>query len=1782
MQKNSKNFMALAGLLIGINVLGLLWIHHSLTKFPKSTVRLISLSVLPNEDSASRISLAFDRDMVSPDNVGLAEKASILRITPEWPGQWVWSATDKIEYNLTEKLPPGRVFKINTTEAFKERTGRVVEGRDEYEFRTKALSLNRTELVAFDDSDITYRLIFNQPVEPGDLLRHVSFTNLQNGEKLGEPVCLTQTPQEDLVVRFPRNGTNRFEMVLDGQLTGYNAELGLGYRITRSQDIPKSFSLLNVYAGRPYLDEILSVELRFSHKLSLEQEIPKIVIEPAIEEFNVSRNDRYLTIAGKFEPGRAYKIEVPGTILSEDNKTLGENKSVSVNIPEYQPRFQFEYREGILSPLGNLKLDVKAVNIEGLELKAWRVHSNNLVSHLQNKYNTEATSRLMLTKKIELNLPHNKPQKLTLDLKDWLDAPKGIYNINANVTNLRWAQGRALVTITDLAITAKSERNGSLVWITSLQKGEPVPNVQVRAITYNNQILSSEITDSNGLARLRFAGNSPDGDLWVITAQKDDDLAYLRPGENQWVLDNLEQSGRSCAKNYEVMVYAERGVYRPGETVHLTGIIRGRSGDTPRSFPLAVKVTRPDGREVAELTAKPLEEGQGVFHVDFPTNSDSQTGKYGFNVKLPGSDESLGATQVLLECFVPVRMEVSAATTNERFGPNEPPLIKVSGQYLWDEPAVELPVAVTGTIRPIDYKSNQYPGYKFGSNINRQPIDLPDSKSQLDANGLAELKIQLPESLQGGLYRMQLSASVTETGGRSVSANTSAILDTLDKHIGIRLSSGQVASVGKPLQVEWIRLTGQDQLLSEGEIKISLVKVEYDTVIKLVNDRRIWQSTERIIQIGDEHVTAASAASGSLEVTCTDPGYHRIIITDIQSKSCSTLDFYASEYSSGPQNLPMNQPEKLEIITDKEKYLPGQTATVLIRSPIPGRFLLTMENDNVVSEHLGVIQNNTAELQIPLTENLRGSIFFTAAVVRGVDPNDESWLPHRAMGTNQVLIDHTQNKIDVKITAPNSAEPGETIKVAVETGTPIDSNKPALVHLWAVDEGILLTTSYQIPKPFDFFLGPRRLGVSTSDIFMDLLPDYKRPSDITRIGADQYEIDSLRRNPVPVKYRESAVIWRQAIPADKDGRITAEFKMPDMTGRLRFMVVVIDHDRYSHAEHSMILTSPLIAEAAWPRFVAPEDEFEVPVKLFNSTDESLNIQVRTSITGPVEVAADNALDNIILEPGRPKTVLLKIIAKKMGTVDADVVVTQTNASGKPLTAHNSGTFSVRPAAALHSEAKLYSVDAGEQLEIEPSQFFIAGTTSMTISISSRPNVQLEPALQELIHYPYGCVEQTSSQLFSLLYAKEILGDNRADMVDSMVKAGIARLWSMQTRSGGLGYWPGDSTANLWGTAYAASCLLEAKNAGYEIDSQFTSELAKYLEERLKTTGHDEVDINTKALICRVLAVFDNPPLGWMMRLFEQKEKLDLAATAHLASAFNADGRKDNALALLPEQLPQNFGPTTTSGRLTSSISQQAILLSVLLEVDPDSPLAVVLASRLNEARIDSRWGSTLNNAAVIAALSRYQVMTSEDDPNFSGAVVFAGEKVVQFEHNNIFSHKFEDFNEPVVISSSGTGKIYVAAMTEGLAREGLVQPFDNGISIERKWFDRHGNTVDMNTLRVGDLINVETSIIALAQTFDNIAIVDALAGGMEVENPRMATSANTGNVQSDMPEHVEFLDDRVVLFCSAGKNRKTFKYSLRVTTAGAFTVPPIQASCMYEPAAASLGPEGEVIIKNNR
>ncbi|MCF7957288.1 MAG: hypothetical protein K9M57_02435, partial [Phycisphaerae bacterium] len=1176
----TRRFIVLMGLLGLINCVGLLWINFNLTRLPKESVSIRSVYPKDNAEKFDRIGLLFDRKVVTETSIGSTETGEIFTLDPPSPGKWVWVQADKLEYCLEEPLQPGRKYQIIAHEAIIAARGKVLVGEKIFEIKTSPLKLLNCKMIAKDRYSATLDFEFNQPVAPGELIRHLKISDRQRDtNKLDSITSLSKEPASKIALQVQRHDCNKMKVTVDKDLKGNQGDLPLKYDSSWNIEIPQNFSLLSSYVYHQGLDETTTITLSFSDELATDQALNNIKIDPEPSDVTLSGDRSNLVINGVFTCDKNYKITLPKTLYNTNNQTLGEDTTTSVHIPNRRTDIAFTHNKGILSPDGNMALDIKAVNVKEVHFSTWRLHANNLVTHLHNNATSE-TSRSIATKTITMDLHHNQIQDVVLDLNELLKNPLGIYRINANVPG-RWSSDQALVTVSDLAITTKLEKNASLIWVTSLKSGLPVKDVTIKAFSANNQVLTTARTDDNGLAHLKLQPNHPDGKLWVVTAEKANDLNYLIPGDSQWMLDNVAQSGRQYASTYEVMLYGERGVYRPGSTIYMTGIIRDKEGNIPPEFPLSVDVYRPDNKKVKILIADTKKNQQGVFHVSFQTDTNGQTGPYRFVATLPGGGKTLGSVTVLVENFVPARMEVTTKTNSEHYYKSDPIEVAILGKYLWGQAASGIPSKVEGFLQAIPYKSKKYPKYHFGTDEKMKVINLRSLNTKLDDNGTANTKVELPKDLQQGLYKIYLTGTVTEPGGRSVSSNATAILDQVDRHIGL-YQPRNVVAVNTPGKINWVRLDGKDQPATPGEMKMTFDKINYDTSLKEVNGRMVWQSNERYQEIESYVISPQDANDttvGNFEINCRFTGMYRVTLTDTETQSSSQIEFYASSYASSKVSVAMNQPEHLEIIPDKNIYQPGETAKILVQSPIPGTLLLALETDKIMANHIVEITENSAQLELKLPSNIRGSAYLTASVVNKIDPTQEKWLPHRAMGMARVKIDHQANAVPVNLDIIGDIKPANTVEVAIDAGMPLDPNRPGVVHVWAVDEGILLTTAYKTPDPFKYFLSPRSPGVMTSDVFYRLLPDQKRPEGMIRIGAGgegEPGFDPLQRSPVAVKQTKETVIWRESVVLDKNGKAKIPMDLPDYIGRLRLMATGIDHDNYGKTDKAIILTKPII------------------------------------------------------------------------------------------------------------------------------------------------------------------------------------------------------------------------------------------------------------------------------------------------------------------------------------------------------------------------------------------------------------------------------------------------------------------------------------------------------------------------------------------------------------------------------------------------------------------------------
>lgn len=1770
---------------LAINLAGIFWIHHSLTGGAAPKLRVLSALPARDVDRADRFSLLFDEPVVTASAIGSDVANAPFNVHPMVPGRWQWTAPDRLEYLLDAPLPPGRRFVVKPAPTLERLTGRHLVGQGEFEFRTRPLRVQRCEIAGADATHVTLDFVFNQPVAPSDLLAHLKLAD-DRGEALAHVQCLVQDPGDKLTVRADRRPSPTLQVHIAPELKGVRAELPLGKAYQATLEPQPQFAMLKAEPVNESVREALAVHLRASQPVASDQRVPTVRLEPRVADLQTFLEYGGLRLEGSFQCGVTYTATVSGDFLSSQREALGADQPVTFTMPDREPDVAFACREGVLSPTGNLLVDLKAVNVAGLNLRASRVHANNLIAHLRGDGPT-AVARELPLKTIKLSGRQNEVESLALDLRAMLGEPLGIYCINASATGESWQRDSAVVAVTDLGLCAKSGRDGCLVWVTSIATARPIAGVEVSGLSYNNQVLARATSDERGLARLNVPPNHPDGALYAVVASRGNDLSYLLPESNSWRLDDVNVSGRPVPETYDVLMYTERGVYRPGDTVHLTGIVRDAFGATPPAFPLSVSVHRPDGREVAELKATPAADREGIFQLEYVTRDDGQLGPYAFVAHLPGDTKPLGRAGALVEEFVPVRLEVKAEPTSAQFGVADAVRVAVRSRYLFDQPGAGLGAQLTGRFEPAPFTSKKYADYSFESGVVAVGKGFEKVETTLDEAGHAELEVTPPEGLAPGLWRLQLAATIRQEGGRSVSTHVTCMKDLAGRYVGVRVGAGQIVPVAQPVQVDWVQLLATDAPADPGAMSWTLQRVETLTHWQEIEGRYVWKSSEQTPLVSSGEIAAtATTSSGRFPVICPSPGRYRLTLTDCLSTRPTRVEFDAVAGADLPGAMAA-RPSRLELTFDRASYTAGSTAQLLIRSPFPGTLLLTVEGDRIHTQRVIEMPGTESRVDLTVESTWRGGAFVSATLVRPLDAKSVSWSPQAARGLARLKIDYPASHLAVRIDGPDRAEPGEAVTLRVHTQRSDGAPAGGVVHLWAVDEGILATTGYQTPEPAGYFLADRRLEVKASDLFDALLPDYQRPASMTRIGGDgDGEKDggeAVLRSLVSAPRLSAAIVWREMVPLSADGVATVSASLPPLTGELRWMAVAVSGDSYGSTQRAMTVTAPLLVEMSAPRFAAPGDEFLVPAKVFNTTTSPMDVQLTWSVDGPVKIAPAEGGDRVTVAPGAPVVTWWRATAGDDFAPVSLRVAASARLGDRALHAESAAPLSVRPAGPLHTEVELKSVSAGEAVSFSPPDLFIPGTTRQRVTIGASPNIELLPAIEQLMDYPYGCVEQTTSELLVLLYAPDLLRATsvaRSDAAAGMIRAGIARLWSMQTSSGGLSYWPGERDPNLWGTTYAANWLIDAKGQGYPVDDRLLSGVGKYLKEAMDARGDDAPDDDLRADICCVLSRLGSPPQGWLARLSERASELDLGARAQLASAWLAAGRKDRALDVLPKDgSAASSATTTTSERLTSCVREESLLLSVLLELDRGHALIPHLVRRLEQARKHGAWGSTLDNASAIAALARYQLQQGEP-PNFQGVVRVGALPQRPFSSGAMETIDAHHGGGAVAVESSGKGRISMCVSTTGLLRDAGAVDYDRGLRVSRRWLDRAGRPIDPQRVRVGDLVRVETTLSAPGvkdDSIDNIAIVDALPAGFEIENPKLITSEQGGE-DAGAADRVEFRDDRVIVFASASAQKQVFRYALRATTAGRFAAPPIEAACMYDAGYASIHGAGRVEV----
>jgi uncharacterized protein YfaS (alpha-2-macroglobulin family) len=1794
----------------------------------------------------------FSADVIPPATAYGHEPGHVLPASVN--GRWSWDDPRTLVFTPSTDLPRATHVSFALDEQFlRSNTGATLGRPYVSAVDAQPLALIDVHQSATESNDrYIIELHFNDRVAPGDVLQHLTLAvddgrivkAQLHGEAAGDVVRVITNPFPQAI--NPTQNASLHVRLAPG-LIGLSGPLGVIAAVDRTVELTRALAAMDLKASVPARGQP-NLLLSFNNEIDVVALKDVLSIDPPTQYTIESYGSESARLLGDFHPGTRYTVKLGAAPAgaSDPGKYPRPGQLVAF-MPDRASGVWFDNDQGYLSTAGNRAIVVHAVNVEALRVSVTRMYDNNLVawrnvSERDRWVDTENFSRPIAERTIKLPVKKNEQQDVRLSLDELLPAnaakSDGVFRVAVEPVTKdheehfadsedepevyeRWSSGRggsAVVTLSDIGLTAKRTRDGLVAWAVSLRTAQPLANVRVRLFSSKNQPLGEAITNTDGIARITGVHLAKDESTAILLADcvEPSPVAPLGPdlspttkpatatqltwldlrdtgsGGTHWDLADSDASGRAYLRSgYEAFVYSDRGVYRPGETVHLRAIVRGPDNAAPRTaFPLRWQFRRPDQRDWKNYTVMLNSDGAAACDVAMPP--ELPTGLWTVTIGLPddagGSGaKSFGSTAFQIEEFIPNRLKSSLAFKNaagNRFSIGAGELhAAVQADYLFGRPAAKLPLELATHVDRVLFRPDGWSDWTFGDQaevVTPGERTLATPKRSKRANGesskgpgdaqlddaghydwsisageLVGVSDEIKPNEYRGPWRLTASAGVREAGGRAVTATKQIDIDALPAYVGIRRATTGAVRPGEQCEIQ-LAMVKPDGSAASGDAALdaTLYRTSWNTVLSYRDGRYRYDST-RILDRVDSARAAITEGRGVWRVMAPSSGSYVACLRDLATGACSSLAFDATDGSPWDDNVDRENPEHIEVrvlasgetsaTTRPAATAPihiGDTVNILVASPFAGRLLLSVETDDVV--HTTVLDMPASHVVVPvtITDACRPNAFASATVIRPIDP-DAKWKTHRAFGVTRLAIEPTDRRLNLAIDVPKEIQPRRSLDIAVDVtddaGNPVSN---AAITLAAVDEGICSLTNFATPDPLGFFTARRALGVDSSDLYGLLMPESPRPDGTSATGGDGGGRAAARHlTPVVARrVKPVALAWVET-HTDDAGVAHTSFPIPDFQGRLRVMAVGYGGNRFGSSDAPVTVRSPILAQTTWPRFAAPGDRFNVPVVLFNNTlvPEAVHVSIDT---------------NQLLKVGQPTDVTIPARGQQQIELPVTVTDTSVGVATVHLVARGRDTepfeesfeLPIRPAAPMLQAGGYVRASTTQPAVIENVPTFLAGTESLRITATQWPTLDLPAGLDYLDRYPYGCVEQTTSTCFPLLALGEIgkaIDPQKYDPARLKLKidAGITRLIGMQTADGGLAMWSGERTPWPWGSVYAAHFLTEARSAELDVPDDFYRHLMAYVRHLLDTGTDDAGELETQAYAAYVLALsgkIDRAILSRLTELAAASPRSDDPGDGYamrsdarlmLACAWLRAGRRDLADGMIPQALPVPRASRQHAGNLGSPIRDRALLIQALLAVQPENPALPDLVQQLADAGLRHQWASTQDTAMAVMAIAAYLRQAQHGEP-YETARLLRGEEVLsEATAGAPLAWTAPSAMEPgqFTVKIDGTAK-----------STAHVAWLKTGVPIKPPSDEAHGIALHRRYLsldghdlggvvRSGDLVRVELTIDT-SPGAEGLVIEDLLPAGLEVENARLETSAHGAAVAEQRPEEIpNFNDDRL-------------------------------------------------------
>ncbi len=1329
------------------------------------------------------------------------------------------------------------------------------------------------------------------------------------------------------------------------------------------------------------------------------------------------------------------------------------------------------------------------------------------------------------------------------------------------------------VLASNLGLNFKTGKNKTgYATVSDLLTAKPMENVSIKAYDLQNQLVGEGSTNAQGFAEFKL-NRKP----FLIVAERNKQKGYVRVDNGSSLsLSSFDVEGESSESGLGGFIYGERGVWRPGDKMHLTFVMDKSITQISDEQPAIMELMSPDGQLMQrKVNADPV---NGFYTFEMETAPDAKTGNWSAQVKIGGMTfykslkvETIKPNRLKINTIFPQDV-MTKSTSNQGF--------KIKANWLSGANAQNLKANVQANLFSEQTKFNSFPKYTFSDPSRSFPMqEMTIFDGALNANGEANISTNINLDITPpGMLKMGLFTKVFESGGDFSTSYVTKEYSPYSSYVGLNIQTDnefyEMLETGKQHTIQVATVDYKGNPISKSGIKVFIYRMKNSWWYNSdVNDLAYYVNRQYEF-LTEEKLISTSNGKGSFTVNIPNDQYGNYFIRVMDPESGHAagktiwIDWpnWRSRGDGATESAAI-----LNFKADKTSYKVGEKAQITIPSSVEGNALVSFENGvKVIDRKWITTEKNQTKFEVEITEEMAPNFYVNISLLQphNATVND---MPIRMYGVIPLTVENPNRKLTPVLKTQESIRPNSDYSVSVSE----KSGKLMTYTLAVVDEGLLDITNYKTPDIYNYFNQKQALGVNTWDIFNYVLGAYGgRIESVFTIGGDQALSNS---NKEKINRFKPVVTFIGPFTLGKGENKTHKLKMENYIGSVKVMVVAGNESGFGSAEKNIFVKQPLMTLTSLPRVLNPGDEITLPVNVFAMENNIKNVSVSVNSNSLIQLEGAKTQSLTFEKTGDKLANFQLKIPEKLGKA----TLTISAVSGGEKTSENI-EIEVRSPNPPMTFTTSREISANQSWSIAYEPFGMAGTTDTKLVLSSIPNLNLDKRMRYLIQYPHGCIEQTTSSVFPQLYLERLtnLSDAQKKDVQYNVEQALKKFKSFQTPSGGLAYWAGIGEADKWGSTYAFHFILKAEDMGYNIPAGLKEGLIKYQKKTAKEwSGYNDkyyYDDLDQAYRLYTLAMSGNAELGLMNRLKEKKTSV--ATLWRLSAAYQMAGQQSIAKKLVGNLATSVKEYKYNAYNYGSSLRDNAMILETLTLIGERTKAQKLLQQITKELNSES-WYSTQTTAFSLLAISEF-LGKNQSGKNIDAMVSINGKSTKVSSAKPFLNIDLPEKSGSFIITDQSGSVLFADLVRSGVSMKEDIEQTNSNLNMHLSYYSLDNKPIDPAKLSQGTDFKCVVNITnpGMMGNYEELALTQMFPSGWEIINTRVNNQSTS--IQNIGLDYQDFRDDRVYsYFDLRAAQQVSVTILLNATYKGNYYLPATYCEAMYDHTVYAVNPGMRVTVE---